>query len=414
MESVDRLRRSKIKEDKMLFRQNRNLLITIKSSRALFLLLLCVFILFPFHSSQAEIKLPPGYTVTTIHTVETGKWFSDLAFSPNGDLVFAVGSSTRIGCDSYVGYIPAGGGGAEIFAEPCIDHPSAIAFGPFTGDLLFLIEGAGYSDDLYMIERGTYMEYIQFIPSNSVVVSRDLEFNDSGELFAADTYLGRIIKISPSGEVSIFADGFPIAPDRHGQLDMDFGPDGLLYFAHHYAGTIYTLAPDGTVEIFSTAIAEPNGITVKENGDVYVSDSLTEAIYIISADGTITTFATGINPGVLEFGPDGALYMINNTVVLKIKNSTPHTTPQELIGELVDDTLMLDLQQGISINLDAKLDAALQALDDVNNQNDVAAINSLGSFINAVEAQRGNKIPEVDADYLIASTHEIIEMLLGG
>jgi hypothetical protein len=50
---------------------------------------------------------------------------------------------------------------------------------------------------------------------------------------------------------------------------------------------------------------------------------------------------------------------------------------------------------------DAKLDAALNALADMNTNNDSAAINSLQSFINAVEAQRGKQISEEEADFLI-------------
>ena len=41
-----------------------------------------------------------------------------------------------------------------------------------------------------------------------------------------------------------------------------------------------------------------------------------------------------------------------------------------------------------------------------------AAINSLEAFINAVEAQRGNKIPEADADTLIAAVQQIIDLLM--
>ena len=73
----------------------------------------------------------------------------------------------------------------------------------------------------------------------------------------------------------------------------------------------------------------------------------------------------------------------------------------------------LNLQQGIENSLDAKLEAAQQAIDDLNENNDVAAINVLEAFINAVEAQRGNKILEADADALIAAAQGIIDLLLG-
>jgi len=84
-----------------------------------------------------------------------------------------------------------------------------------------------------------------------------------------------------------------------------------------------------------------------------------------------------------------------------------------LINGLINDVLLLNLQQGIANSLDAKLDAALEAVDDLNTNNDVAAINALEAFINAVQAQSGNKIPEADADALIAAAQEIIAILSG-
>ena len=82
-----------------------------------------------------------------------------------------------------------------------------------------------------------------------------------------------------------------------------------------------------------------------------------------------------------------------------------------LINGLINEVLMLNLQQGISNSLDAKLGAALQAVDDFNAYNDIAAVNTLEAFINAVEAQSGNKIPEADADALIAAAQEVIAIL---
>ena len=86
--------------------------------------------------------------------------------------------------------------------------------------------------------------------------------------------------------------------------------------------------------------------------------------------------------------------------------------PVELLMELTQKVIALNLQQGISNSLDAKLQAAMQAaLEDINENNDVAAINNLEAFINAIKAQRGNKIPEADADALIADVQKIIDLL---
>jgi parallel beta-helix repeat protein len=87
--------------------------------------------------------------------------------------------------------------------------------------------------------------------------------------------------------------------------------------------------------------------------------------------------------------------------------------PREMIQELADQAMSLNLQHGISNSLDAKLAAALQALEDVNENNDAAAINTLEAFINAVEAQSGSKIPQADADALIFKARKIIDCMRG-
>lgn len=85
--------------------------------------------------------------------------------------------------------------------------------------------------------------------------------------------------------------------------------------------------------------------------------------------------------------------------------------PGEMIVALANQMLSLNLQHGISNSLEAKLAAALQVLADDNENNDAAAINALGAFINAVEAQRDKKIPEEDADALIARAQRITDCM---
>lgn len=85
--------------------------------------------------------------------------------------------------------------------------------------------------------------------------------------------------------------------------------------------------------------------------------------------------------------------------------------PVTAIEELVLVVIDLNLQVGIENSLDAKLDSALAALNDANASNDVAAINSLEAFKNAVEAQSGNKISPEDALVLINAANAIIANL---
>lgn len=86
-------------------------------------------------------------------------------------------------------------------------------------------------------------------------------------------------------------------------------------------------------------------------------------------------------------------------------------TPLELIEQIINVVQSLNLQSGIENSIDAKLDSAIRALSDVNENNNVAAINSLNAFINETAAQRGNWIPESDADEIIALAQAAIEAL---
>jgi titin len=85
--------------------------------------------------------------------------------------------------------------------------------------------------------------------------------------------------------------------------------------------------------------------------------------------------------------------------------------PVELLLALAQKVIELNLHNGIENSLDAKLDAALKALQDIKSNNDTAAINTLEAFISTAEAQSGDKIPEADADELIAAALQIIGIL---
>jgi hypothetical protein len=85
--------------------------------------------------------------------------------------------------------------------------------------------------------------------------------------------------------------------------------------------------------------------------------------------------------------------------------------PADLMAELVADIKALNLDSGISNSLDAKLSNAVKALEDMNENNDVAATNKLMAFIHEVQAQAGSKIPQEDADALIAQAQAIVELI---
>jgi hypothetical protein len=108
---------------------------------------------------------------------------------------------------------------------------------------------------------------------------------------------------------------------------------------------------------------------------------------------------------VLSFHGDGV--GVNFTITLTADSVDPITA----IEDLAITVIQMNLQNGIANSLDAKLDAALNVLTDVNLSNDVGACNSLAAFISAVQAQRGKKISNAQADQLIGSAQCIQTVL---
>lgn len=98
---------------------------------------------------------------------------------------------------------------------------------------------------------------------------------------------------------------------------------------------------------------------------------------------------------------------VNLTITLTPESVDPVAAIENLALIVVE----MNLQNGISNSLDSKLDAALSALEDANVNNDGAACNSLSAFLNAVEAQRGKKITNAQANQLVIAGHDLRTML---
>lgn len=103
---------------------------------------------------------------------------------------------------------------------------------------------------------------------------------------------------------------------------------------------------------------------------------------------------------------------------LYIQDKAPDTgyvtytlTPEVAIINLIDDIEAMNLQQGLDNNIDEKLSNALDSIEALNAdlRNDV--VNKLEALINVVVAQSGNKLTVEQADFLIAETQKIIDLI---
>ena len=103
-------------------------------------------------------------------------------------------------------------------------------------------------------------------------------------------------------------------------------------------------------------------------------------------------------------------YFITNIRVRTTPKPVP-PSPKQLLSELVSDVIAMNLRAGVANSLDAKLSAAIAALDDEKPANEFATINALWAFINAVHAQRGHELTNDEADSLVRSAEAIISLI---
>ncbi len=145
--------------------------------------------------------------------------------------------------------------------------------------------------------------------------SGDIKVADNGDLYVSDfgnPALGngtQVLRVTPSGEVEVFASGLPRA-----LAGNDFDSQGNLIQAAFGSNRIYNIDPDGNTTTLAL-LTGPVGIAIAQDDTIYSTQCQTDAISRVDRDGTVTVIASGGGmrcPNGLDFGHDGALYTVNN------------------------------------------------------------------------------------------------------
>ena len=122
---------------------------------------------------------------------------------------------------------------------------------------------------------------------------------------------------------------------------------------------------------------------------------------------------SGINQD--ELGSDGIVdepyiiddYNRDNYPLMEPWTPKP-STPLEALEELIETIETETLHRGTENSLTAKLKGAIHLMG-IGNEN--GAIHKLMGFINQVEAQRGKKLTDDQADYLTTEAKRIIDLI---
>jgi DNA-binding beta-propeller fold protein YncE len=135
-----------------------------------------------------------------------------------------------------------------------------------------------------------------------------LAFDRDGNLFASSRSEGTIYRITPAGAVTPFTEGMGIA------TGIAFDAGGNLYVGDR-SGTIFKLSPNGEIFVFATL--EPSvafyHLCFRDDGTLLVTAPTTsshQAIYAISPHGDTTVFYRGLGrPQGMALDIDNNLYV---------------------------------------------------------------------------------------------------------
>jgi hypothetical protein len=220
--------------------------------------------------------------------------------------------------------------------------------------------------------------------------------------------------------------------DNDGEWDTEYStdPTATHTWDDDYSDDVTVLVTDGTETDTATALVTINNVAPTASIDDVVQPY---SEFIMPTD--ILEFQGGFtDPGTLDthtiewdFG-DGngtddtltpthvytqsGIYTLTLTVTdddggvgdtsVEIVVESPEEATEDVLENMVD----MELQNGMNESLSSKLENVIELINDCQ---DLAAVNVLEAFINQVEAQRGKKLTEEEADALIAAAQWIID-----
>lgn len=143
----------------------------------------------------------------------------------------------------------------------------------------------------------------QTIIPTSVLTPSGLVFDQSGNVYLADSLTKSVVKIGPDGTETTVATGLG------NPQDLALDAQGNLYIADAGNNTIVKVTTNGTKSTFATGLNGPAGLAFDATGNLFVSSTGKNAVIKIAPDGTKSNFVTaGLNsPGGIAFDATGNL-----------------------------------------------------------------------------------------------------------
>lgn len=157
-----------------------------------------------------------------------------------------------------------------------------------------------------------------------------LAFNEAGDLFACDGLQGAVFKVTPAGQVTLFADRVAgrrllkpnfLVFDRHGTLYVS---DSGTARAGEPTGAVFRFTAEGAGSVFVEGLVFANGLALEANGrTLYVVETRDNRVLRVPIHPDGSAGAPAVHVDELHSGPDGlALDAQGNLYITVIRPST--------------------------------------------------------------------------------------------
>ena len=191
-----------------------------------------------------------------------------------------------------------------------------------------------------------------------------LAFGPDGALYIAEYLSHRVLRLASNGVISVVAGtGRSVDPPGDGGLAINagmrqpsglaFAADGSLFISEHDGHRIRRVSPDGIITTVGgtgedetsgdggaatlAGIHTPRALAFDARGNLLIAEEGGSRVRMIGADGIITTLidqesSGGVlsSPDGLDIGPDGSLYVVSQTAVVRVGQSLPNAALTDL------------------------------------------------------------------------------------
>ena len=180
---------------------------------------------------------------------------------------------------------------------------------------LLLCTGLVHADTIYVSD---YVDntIVRFGPSGQSVFASassgldtpsGLAFDNSGNLYVANSYPNSILRYNSSGQASVFATWGVWQPEG-----MAFDRSGNLYVANWYDNTIVKFDSGGHGSVFASGLSSPTGLAFDSAGNLFVANRYAPGGTVMKFDpsGHGSVFASGLSiPSGLAVDRNDNLYV---------------------------------------------------------------------------------------------------------